>query len=313
MPTPKPDLKTQLATKAGENPQNLPATPPPKTMAQFLRDIAPQLQRALPKGFEADRFTRLALTALRQTPKLAACSRDSFLGSLMQAAVVGLEPNTPTGQCYLIPYKGEAQLQLGYKGMLELVRRSGEVIGTPSARLVYENDLFDLSYGYEEDTLVHIPWFLRKDKKFDKPGDILCGYLRVRYVKGGADLYPMPMAEIKERRERSPASESGPWVTDFEAMALKTVVRRFFNWLPMRTEERAQVLEMEGKVAIANVGADDIDIDFIDVTPEPEPARAPSTEGRKIVCPHTKEIMYEDYCRNNCKQNADCAPLKEAA
>lgn len=67
-----------------------------------------------------ERFMRMALSAINNTPKLAECTQISFLAALMNAAQLGLEPNTPLGQAYLIPYnnKGtmECQFQIGYKG-----------------------------------------------------------------------------------------------------------------------------------------------------------------------------------------------------
>lgn len=91
----------------------------PATLKDWVQVMLPQLAKALPKVITPERFMRMVLTALSTTPKLAQCTRDSFLGAMMQAAQLGLEPNTPLGQAYLIPYnnrkKGvvECQFQIG--------------------------------------------------------------------------------------------------------------------------------------------------------------------------------------------------------
>ena len=117
-----------------------------------LRDVVVAMQddiaKALPKVITADRFTRIALSALSNNPKLYECSKLSFLGALMNAAQLGLEPNTPLGQAYLIPYYNnkekrlECQFQIGYKGLLDLAYRSGE-IAMIQAYIVYENATFE--------------------------------------------------------------------------------------------------------------------------------------------------------------------------
>ena len=83
-----------------------------KTIFDIIEAGKEQFAAALPKHLNSDRFTRIAITCVRQNPKLAECSVPSLLGSLMTVAQLGLEPGI-LGQCYLIPYKNECQLQLG--------------------------------------------------------------------------------------------------------------------------------------------------------------------------------------------------------
>ena len=91
----------------------------PKNIKQWITAMQPQIEKALPSVITPERFTRMALTAVSMNPELGACTPESFCGAMMQAAQLGLEPNTPLGQAYLIPYnnsrKGtkEAQFQLG--------------------------------------------------------------------------------------------------------------------------------------------------------------------------------------------------------
>lgn len=129
------------------------------SIADMIKAMKPEIEKALPKVITPERFTRMALSALNTTPKLQECSQMSFLGALMNAAQLGLEPNTPLGQAYLIPYKNhgklECQFQIGYKGLIDMVYRNDN-IQTVQAQCVYENDVFEYELGLEP-KLVHKP------------------------------------------------------------------------------------------------------------------------------------------------------------
>ena len=79
----------------------------------LIKAMEPEIKKALPSVITPERFTRMVFTALYSTPKLQQCTPQSFLGAMMQAAQLGLEPNTPVGQAYLIPYGNVCQFQLG--------------------------------------------------------------------------------------------------------------------------------------------------------------------------------------------------------
>jgi recombination protein RecT len=89
------------------------------TTAQLVKVLTPEIARALPKGMDADRIARLVLTEIRKNPTLGNCTRDSFAGALLTASALGLEPGV-NGECYLVPYKNECQLILGYQGIVKL-------------------------------------------------------------------------------------------------------------------------------------------------------------------------------------------------
>ena len=118
----------------------------------MIKALEPEIKRALPSVLTPERFTRMALSAINNTPKLAECSPMSFIAALMNAAQLGLEPNTPLGQAYLIPYKNkgnlECQFQIGYRGMIDLAYRN-ERMQSIEAHTVYENDDFSYSFGLE--------------------------------------------------------------------------------------------------------------------------------------------------------------------
>ncbi|MFZ2445727.1 MAG: recombinase RecT [Syntrophobacteraceae bacterium] len=262
------NLKEQLAQKSGAAPPattggaGVPGPGKPKTLSEQINQLIPQLQRALPNNMNADRMARLALTLIRQKPALAQCNPMSFLGALMSASALGLEPNL-VGHAYIVPYKRETTLIVGYKGMLELVRRSGEVIGNPVARLVYANDIFELEYGYEGDHFKHVPWFLRQDQHFTEGGAILGGYAKIRYKAGGSDIFYTPIAVIHAHRARSKDSEDGPWGTDYEPMCLKTVIRANWSFMPISIEDRNKLNEIDGNISKLN--DDTMEMDVIDI------------------------------------------------
>lgn len=198
-----------------------------KTIFDIIQAGAKQFATALPKHINTDRFVRIAITTIRQNPKLAQCSQESLLGALMVSAQLGLEPGT-LGQCYLIPYGRECQFQIGYKGMIELLRRSGQLKDI-YAYSVYENDDFEITYGLDRN-LIHKPNLANK-------GDFLGCYC-VAILKDGAKAFEyMTKEEIEAHAKKfSKTFGNGPWKTDFEAMSHKTVVKKMLKWLPLSVE-----------------------------------------------------------------------------
>ena len=232
-----------------------------------------QLAMALPKFFDTDRFVRSAISEFRLNPALQECSVPSVLGFYMQAAMCGLEPSSVLGQCYPVPFNNkktgakECQFMLGYRGMASIARRSGEVLSI-DAKCVHEKDEFELTYGLDSD-LKHKP-YLEGD-----PGAIIGAYCIVRFKDGSHQYEYMPKSEIDKHRARSKASSSGPWVTDYEEMAKKTVFRSIFKWLPISIEATQATAADDNVViykptdAAVNVAPEDmIDIEFVAATPD---------------------------------------------
>lgn len=199
----------------------------PKTIFDIIQAGAKQFATALPKHINTDRFVRIAITTIRQNPKLAQCSQESLLGALMVSAQLGLEPGT-LGQCYLIPYGRECQFQIGYKGMIELLRRSGQLKDI-YAYSVYENDDFEITYGLDRN-LIHKPNLANK-------GNFLGCYC-VAILKDDTRAFEyMTKEEIEAHAKKfSKTFGNGPWKTDFEAMSHKTVVKKMLKWLPLSVE-----------------------------------------------------------------------------
>ena len=204
-------------------------------LMDLIKVMEPEIKKALPSVLTPERFTRMVLSALSSNPKLAACTPQSFLGAMMTAAQLGVEPNTPLGQAYLIPYKNhgtdEVQFQIGYKGLLDLAYRSGQV-STVQAHTVYENDDFEFQYGLEP-MLKHIPAKANR-------GNATHYYAVVKMKDGGFCFSVMSRDDMDAHaRKYSQAYSKGyssPWSTTFDEMAKKTVLKRTLKYAPLKSD-----------------------------------------------------------------------------
>ena len=203
----------------------------------YLKMYKHEFEKALPKMITPERFTRMAMTALTSNAKLQQCTPQSFIGACLTAAQLGLEPNTPLGQAYLIPYRNksvmECQFQVGYKGLLDLAYRSGE-FKTVMAQCVYENDVFEYEFGLEP-KLIHKP--AARDR-----GALTYVYAVYKLNNGGYSFEVMSVDDIINfAQAKSKSYNNGPWQTDFEMMAKKTVLKRLLKYAPLKTEQAAAV------------------------------------------------------------------------
>ena len=192
----------------------------------LLEKMKPQMALALPKHMNADRIARIALTEFRKNPQLQQCDEASFAAAIMLSAQLGLEVGS-LGHAYLIPFKSECTFMLGYRGMVELARRSGQIVSL-SAHVVYENDKFEYSYGLE-DKLIHNPCL-------GEPGKMIAAYAVAKLKDGGHQFEVMSKAEVDKIRDTSRAKGSIPWTQHYNEMAKKTVIRRLFKYLPVSIE-----------------------------------------------------------------------------
>ncbi len=205
-----------------------------KTMQDYVKAMSGEIAKALPSVMTPDRFSRMVLSAISSNPKLADCTPQSFLGAMMTAAQLGVEPNTALGQAYIIPYKNhgvmEAQFQLGYKGLIDLAYRSGEV-SIIQAQVVYANDEFHYELGLDP-TLKHIP--AQKDR-----GEAVAYYAIFKTKDGGYGFEVMSVDDIRAHAKKySKAYSSGtsPWQTNFDEMAKKTVLKRVLKYAPLKSD-----------------------------------------------------------------------------
>lgn len=252
----------------------------PKTIKEILTsaEFKAQMALALPKTLTADRLIRIVLTECRKTPELRRCNQASFFGAVLQCAQLGLEPGSALGHCYLLPYgNGKAkdglpncQLIIGYRGMIDLARRSGQIVSI-NAYCVHKADDFVYELGLHPD-IKHRP-----SAAADR-GPVTFVYAVAQLKGGGVQFEVMSRSEIEAVRKQSKAGTRGPWVTHWEEMARKTVVRRLFKYLPVSTEAlRAVEIDEKSDRGEAVTENDFLDAAFVDkgqelhhVTPEEE-------------------------------------------
>lgn len=206
----------------------------PTTIKGWIKSYEGEVAKALPSVMTPERFTRIALSAVSNNPDLAKCTPGSFIGALLNAAQLGLEPNTPLGQAYLIPFKNkkkgvtECTFQIGYKGMLDLAYRSGE-IQTIQAHTVYENDDFDYELGMN-------PILKHKPAKSNR-GKPIYYYAIFKLVNGGQGFQVMSREDVENHGQRySKTFNFGPWQTNFDEMAKKTVMKQLLKYAPLKSE-----------------------------------------------------------------------------
>ena len=266
---------TDISTlKAG----NVQAKDPKDTVRELLIRARPIIAESLPKHLDATRLTRVALNAINTTPKLLECYVPTLVGAVMQAAQLGLEVNTPRGEAYLVPFwnsrkrRSDVQLIPGYRGLIDLARRSGGVRGIEAA-VVYALDKFDCRMG-SDPSLSHEPFL------DGPPGEKRLAYAIARFSDGGWQFELMPAWKIDDIKARSKSRDKegklvGPWITDEDEMWRKTVVRRLCKYLPMSVELARAVQLSDAGEAGQPQGLDRVLAGDFAVDPEPVDDGAP--------------------------------------
>ena len=200
----------------------------------LLEKSKAQIAMALPKHLNADRIVRVAMTSIQRTPKLLECDPISLVGAIIQSSQLGLEPDGVLGHAYLVPFKNskknrmEVQFIPGYKGLIDLARRSGQVVSI-SAHIVYDKEQFELKFGFDE-TLEHTP--LPPSKRGEAKGVYACARLK----DGSVHFEWLWAEEVEEIKKSSKAGNFGPWKTHPAEMWRKTAIRRLAKYLPLSVE-----------------------------------------------------------------------------
>ncbi len=224
----------------------------------LLDKMQGQIAMALPRHCTAERMIRVGMTAIQRTPKLLECSDRSLLGAIVECSQLGLEPDGILGHAYLVPFKNrhtqqyEAQLIPGYKGLIDLARRSGQ-LSTIFAQTVRQEDEFDFEYGLE-------PALKHRPTRKTEPGPIIAFYAVAHLRDGGRQFKVMWKREVDAIRGQSKASKEGPWVTHYEAMGEKTCLRQLCKLLPCSVElQKAVTLDELAESGIPqSLGQDDL-------------------------------------------------------
>lgn len=233
-------------------------------------------------GIEPERLKMVALGAFTRTPALWTCDPVSVARSIVEAGQLGLEPTGLLGGAYLVPRKGVCTLLVGYRGLVMLAKRSGEV-SRVEARVVRALDVFEYSYGLDP-ALVHVP------SRHDDPGEYTYAYALLVFRDGGRQFDVMSYAEIEVIRKRSGSPNDGPWVTDWPEMAKKTALRRLLKLAPLTIQVAAQLDEIDPEVRAAPAAPADtrqselraqlqaaLDREYGQGQPAPEPATVTAT------------------------------------
>lgn len=206
------------------------------SIGKVIAQLQPELRRALPRGMDPDRMARLALTVLRQSEmqaqqsgrpnmSLAACSPQSFAGALLTAAALGLEPGV-NGEAYLVPYKRECQLIIGYQGYAKLFWQN-PLARHLDAQAVCEADDFDYGYGTE-------PFLRHKPARVDR-GQVIYYYAVATLSTGGSSFVVLTPEEVRKLRGGKTGT-SGSIDDPMRWMERKTALRQLIKTLPRATE-----------------------------------------------------------------------------
>ena len=250
------------------NGQIVPIKEKAATIKSLIERYKPEIAQALPHHVTADRMLRVIYTTIQKTPRILDCTPSSLIGAILETSQLGLTPGI-LGEAYFVPYrnnktgKSEVQLIVGYRGLISLARRSGE-LSTVYAKEVYERDEFDYCFGLD-------PKLRHKPSEDEDRGDFRYVYAVAHLKDGGRQFDVMTRAEVEKIRARSRAKDSGPWITDYEEMAKKTVLRRLCKLLPTSVElQKAAVLDELAEAGISQ------ELDVIDLPQEQaQPTPAP--------------------------------------
>ena len=220
---------------------NLPAEKeksPVANFAGFLEKFKPQLSFALPKHMNADRMARLALTAFSTTPALQLCTPNSIAASIMIAGQLGLEPGV-NGAGYLIPYKQTCTFVPGWKGLVDLVSRSGR--GTVYTGVIFSDQQYTFVDGAKRDLIIH------NETDLDAPEDITHAYA-IGWVKDAS----MPIIELwsveKLKKHRDKYNKVGVKhysFRDWEMYCRKVPLLQVLKYMPAS-------IELSNAIAISN-------------------------------------------------------------
>ena len=225
---------------------------PKKQLRTVLERSWDRIAAVMPREMNAQRIYQMYVSTINREPELANCSVESVLSCFMRCTSLGLEPSNVNGlgMAYLLPYgnknyrtgQKEATLIIGYKGMIELARRSGQ-LKSIHAQAVYKGDEFA---AWEDETGQHFTF--KPDRNAPHtPQNLTDVYVNAQLINGGFVFEHMTREEVDAVMRRSPSANARttPWKTDFEAMALKTVIRRSFKYLPVSVEAKQAAVSDE--------------------------------------------------------------------
>lgn len=264
------------------------AKKPKRGLLEMLSDprVKTGIASVVGNAMKPERMLQLCLAAAKGNPKLLQCSPTSVLGAMMSAAALGLEPNTPQQQAFLIPYakRGkladgtwgvvgyECQFQIGYRGYITLAHRSPQ-IDYLQAECIHENDVFEHIIGTNT--------VFKYQKKLANRGPAIGAFAYVKFKNGTEAACVLPLDELEKIREcsdtytslrdkvqnarndneRSKAKkklDETPWVMWFDDMAAKSAIKKLAKQLPL---EQGSVLSAAQQLDTAGESGRVIDME----------------------------------------------------
>jgi recombination protein RecT len=197
-----------------------------------IQKMDSQFKAALPPHIPVEKFTRVLMTAISQTPALAECTRPSIFAACMKAAQDGLLPDGREAAIVMFNSKAgkQAQFMPMTAGILKKVRNSGE-LATITAQPVYEQDIFDYYIDADGEHIKHVP------NMFGDRGKRIGVYALAKTKDGAIYVEVMTEKQVMDVKNVSRSKEYGPWSGPFEEeMVKKTAIRRLSKRLPMSTD-----------------------------------------------------------------------------
>lgn len=210
------------------------------TIGDILIKYKPMIAQVLPRHLNPDRMIQICTNLIAKNPSIAECTTASIIGAVTQASILGFKPVSALGHCYFVPYNRksgnqwvkEVQFQIGYKGYIDLARRSGE-LKTIHAACVYEGDQFSYELGLFPE-LKHVPTGLH-----EAPEKMTHVYAVAHYKDGGYNFVVLSKKQIESLRLRNPAEKKGfnsPWRTDYDKMSMAKAIKQLSKFMPLSEE-----------------------------------------------------------------------------
>lgn len=223
------------------SPQAIQASKDRDTARDLILRSQPAFEMALGSKEMAEHFARVSLTLVNQNPQLANSDGMTLIGALMNAAQLKLYVGSAMGQAYIIPYRNhkrgiiEAQFQIGYQGYIDLFYRH-QLASELYAEVVYENDVFDMLLGTER-------YIKHRPAEGDR-GSVKGFYGIAKLSTGATNIAYMSYNEMIAFRNAIPGYEKGAWMTHFDEMAKKTIIKKVLKHSP-KSIEMIKILEAD--------------------------------------------------------------------
>lgn len=264
------------------------------TVSKWLDQKRDDFSGMLPQHMSVTRFYKIALNCIQKTPLLQRCSPSSLFSAITTAAELGLDPGGALGEAYLVPYGENCTLIIGYKGFIRLARQSGE-LASIEAHVVHEADKFTVKYGLNP-VLEHEP-VINRD-----PGKPTLVYCLAKFKDGSHHVEVMTMAQVEAIRARSRSGQNGPWKTDYEEMAKKTVVRRAAKYLPLSSEKWQAAVERDNEDFVDGEVVSDMKASATSEAPAAKgnerAKKALQAKGMKVIEANASESVDEAIARD---------------